>query len=421
MMGWKMEMTAFQRANRENLVALFEGGDKYSRAFGFELEHVLLRAGDHAPVAYGGQHGVQAVLERLARHYDERHFEGENLVGLSRPGAAITIEPAAQLELSAGPFHHVGEIEAAYCRFRDELDPVLVEFGIETPMLGYNPSACARDLALVPKYRYECMTEFLGAQAYAGLCMMRGTASVQVSIDYRSEADALHKLRVAEKLAPVLALVCDNAPVFEGERVAGHMARTGVWSGMKQDRVGTVPGSLDPGFTFADYASYILSREAVLVLDEGESRGWRYVADTTFDELYADREMTRAELEHALSMVWPDARLKNFVEIRPADAMPIEYCLGYAALIGGLFYDDGNLGELDSRLASVDEEQVRQAKGALMQYGYGAEVYGMPAAAWADLLVEMASRVLDEGERGYLAPLASLVERRTTLAELYWA
>lgn len=414
-----MEKTAFQEANRKNLVALFEGGDKYSRALGFELEHILLHKGTHEPVTYDEPGGVRDILERLAPFYEHRHYEGDSIVGLSREGAAISIEPAAQIEISAGPFHTVLEIEESYLRFRAELDPILHEFDLETPMLGYNPAACAKDLKLVPKYRYECMTQFLGAQAYEGICMMRGTASLQISIDYRCEQDAMRKLRIAEAIAPILALICDNSPIFECEESKAHMARTAVWSGMKQDRVGTVPGSLNAGFSFADYADYIMTRGAVLVPDEDAEGGWRYVADQTFDEVYADREMTRAELEHALSMVWPDARLKNFVEIRPADAMPLEYCLAYAVLIRALFYSDRNLDVLESLLAAVGEDDVREAKAALMEKGYGAQVYGRSAEFWADMLLVLASGSLEEDEWIYLEPLMSMVRYRFTLAEIW--
>ena len=414
-----MEKTAYQELNRKNLVALFEGGDKRSRALGFELEHILLHKGTHAPVSYDEPGGVHDVLERLKPFYEHVHYEGENIVGLSREGAVISIEPAAQLEISAGPFRTVHEIEKSYLRFRDELDPILDEFGLETPMLGYNPSACAKDLKLVPKYRYDCMTRFLGAEAYEGICMMRGTGSLQISIDYRDEADALRKLRIAEAIAPILALICDNSPIYEGEERKANLVRTAMWSGMKQDRVGTVPGSLSPDFTFADYADYIMTRGAILVPDENAEGGWRYVADQTFDEVYADREMTRVELEHALSMVWPDARLKNFVEIRPADAMPFEYCLAYAVLIRALFYSDRNLGVLESLLSNVGEDDVREAKAALIEKGYGAQVYGRPVEFWTDMLVVLAQGSLEPGEWIYLEPLSSMTRYRFTLAGIW--
>ncbi|MBQ9003382.1 MAG: gamma-glutamyl-gamma-aminobutyrate hydrolase family protein, partial [Eggerthellaceae bacterium] len=313
----------------------------------------------------------------------------------------------------------VVEIERAYLDFRHRLDPILEEFGIETPMLGYNPSSKAGDLELIPKFRYDCMTEFLGAQAYEGICMMRGTASLQISIDFRNEADAMRKLRIAEVISPVLALMCDNSPKFEGEERTCQLVRTAVWAGMNQDRVGTIPGSLDRGFTFADYADYIMSREAILVADGDAPQGWRYVGNQTFDDIYAERAMTDAEIEHALSMVWPDARLKNFVEIRPADAMPIEYCLAYSVLVRALFYSDRNLDVLESLLSAVSEQDIRDAKRALMEDGYGAQIYGRSVEFWADLLMVLASGTLEPGEAIYLEPLASMVKYRFTLAEIW--
>ena len=417
--GTMSNATRFHDVNREKIAAYFEKGDKYTRTLGFELEHIVLHTDTNAPVSYSEPGGVRDVLKRLSAHYEQTLFDGDDIVGCASPREVVTIEPAGQIEISLGPCDSVFEVERLYLGFRNKLDPILEELGLQTPMLGYNPSAKARDLELIPKFRYKCMTEFLGAQAYDGICMMRGSGSLQVSIDFRNEADALRKLRIAEILSPILALICDNSPMIEAEERTKNLVRTAIWAGMKQDRVGTVPGSLSPTFTFADYADYILSREAILVPDEESETGWRYVANQTFDEIYNDREMTSAEIEHALSMVWPDTRLKKFVEIRPADAMPLEYALAYVVLVRALFYSDRNLGVLESLLTQVSEEDVRLAKDALMEKGYGAEIYGRPAEFWTDLLMVLASGNLDDGEFIYLEPLASMVRYRTTLANIW--
>ena len=406
-------------ANRQKLIDFFQKGDKYSQRLGFELEHILVRKTSKRPVSYSEVNGVRDVLERLAPYYDRELRDGDDLVGLACEGETLTLEPAGQLEISAGPFTHVEEVERAYIAFRNRLDPILEEFDIETPMLGYAPGVRAGDLELIPKYRYECMTAFLGQQAYEGICMMRATASLQVSIDYENEADAMRKFRIGQIIAPILSLICDNSPVFEGEERTRNLVRTGVWAGMNQDRVGTVPGSLKAGYTFGDYADYILSREAILVPDDASQAGWRYVGSATFDEVYANRLMTDAEVEHALSMVWPDARLKNFLEIRPADAMPIEYCLAYVVLIRALFYSKRNLDVLESLLADVDEGHVREAKAALMEKGYGAVIYGRSVEFWVDMLMVLASGSLEPGEFIYLEPLASMARYRSTLAEIW--
>ena len=409
-------MTEAQQRNRENLIAYFEAGCKTRSTLGFELEHILLHRENDAPVSYTEAGGVRDVLERLSPHYRKVVYEDGQIIGLVRCYETVTIEPAGQLEISAGPYKTTAEVEKAYADFRRLLDPVLEDFGLYAPLVGYNPSSKAADLELVPKHRYKYMSEFLGKQAYSAICMMRGTASLQISVDYTSEEDALRKLRVAEKIAPILALMCDNVSVFENEPVQGHLARTGVWSGMWQDRVGTIPGSLDPAYSFADYADYIMTREAILVPDAEAEGSCRFVGAQTFDDIYADRVMTEEELEHALSMVWPDARIKQFVEIRPADAMPPAHSFAYTALIRSLFYHEASLKQLDAELASVDFDAIHGAKDALMASGYDAEVYGRPAAVWADMLIELARKGASEEDLTYLEPLVQLVEARQTLA-----
>ena len=418
----------FHEANRDKLVAYFSKGEKYSRTLGVRLEHVIVRKNAGGAISYSDPGGVRDVLERLAPFYDEKAYEGEMLVRLSKPLQSITIEAGGQLELSIGPCATVVDVEREYLDFRNHLDPILDESGLETPMLGYNPGARSSDIELVPQARYVCMDRYFAERSHAGVCMMRSTAATLVSLDYENESDAMRKMRIAQIIAPILALICDNSPVCEARPRRCGMARARVWTEVDQHRVGTVPGSLKRGYSFAAYADYILSREAVLVPDEGfdaalsacpTMNGWRYVGEQTFDEVYAEREMTYDELEHALSVVWPDARLRGFLQIRAADAMPLEYVLAYLVLVKSLFYSKRNLGVLESLLGSIDEAQVLEAKKALMAKGYGAEVYGRSAEFWADLLVVLATGSLDPGEATYLEPIASMVRYRFTLADIW--
>ena len=403
--------------NIAKLIEFFENGEKSTHSLGFELEHILLHEKDRTPVSYSEEGGVKDVLEWMAFDYDEKIYEKDNLVGLSRKGEAISIEPAAQLEISAGPFKTVQDVEVTYLNFRRRLDPILEHFGLITPMVGYNPAAKAKDLELIPKERYKDMTKFLGAQSYYAICMMRGTASLQISVDYANEKDAVRKMQIAQKLAPILALMTDNSPIFEGKQREKEMVRTIVWSGMYQDRVGTVPGSLDKDFSYEKYAEYILSREAVLIPDGNGD--FKYVGKKTFDELYANKVMDATEVEHALSMVWPDARLKNFVEIRHADALPFEFSMAYTALIKNLFYDEKNLDVLETLLDGITEDDVHAAKKSLIENGYAGAAYGRGAKFWADMLMLLASSVSDRDEVAYLEPLQSMVDNEFTLASTW--
>ena len=171
----------------------------------------------------------------------------------------------------------------------------------------------------------------------------------------------------------------------------------------------------EPSFDLRRYAEYILDTVAILVPCDKEQ--WCY-SERTFGDIYAQRTMTRAEVEHAASMFFTDVRLKTYIEIRPADALPIPYVISYAALVKGLFYDAANLDALDALFSDVRGADVEAAKDALMESGYGARVYGRPVAELCDAVMNIAERGLGEGDRAHLEPLARLVADRTTLATL---
>lgn len=407
-----------RESNIDAIVAYFESGIKPSGSpgeLGIELEHTIVHD-DLSPVSYSGEHGVAWVLEELRAEYPHATTDLHgDLLGVARPGEAVTIEPAAQLELSAGPFADLASAREAFEAFERQLERILTPVGERVLTIGYHPTAAARDLELIPKRRYQFMNLYLGEKDTCGPCMMRGSASTQVSIDYTSTADCLRKLRLAFALVPVLSLITDNAPRFEGAKRTHKLVRTAIWQHVDNDRCGLVPGVLDPDFDLRRYAAYILDAPAILVPCRKEQ--WCY-SDRTFGDIYAERTMTRAEVEHAVSMFFTDVRLKTYVEIRPADAMPIPYVIAYAALIKGLFYDTASLDALDALFACVRAADLEAAKGDLMRKGYDAEVYGKPADVLCDEVLAIAKRGLDEEDRTLLAPLAQLIERRTTLADL---
>lgn len=426
---------AYHQRNRRLIANYLRSGSKGSEdmahgMLGFELEHVILRAlpdGTYAPAEYEGPHGVAELLRRLRPHYDAPMLEGDDLVGLSRPGETVTTEPALQSEISAGPYGSVAELAHGYRRWRSWVDPIVGELGLSLPELGYNPEVPSTELPLSPKFRYACMNRYLGAISAYGPQMMRGSASLQISIDFSDERDAVRKLRIANAIGPITALMLDNTPVHEGRPRRYNLVRTRIWQGVDPARCGVVPGSLGEDFSFERYADWVLGVPAILVPDDSTPDGWRYVGEQTFAQTYRDREMTRAEIEHALSMEWPDVRVKTYLEIRQPDAVPAPYAFAYAALVKGLFYSETSLSALEDELSRagleggfVSEWDVTAAKDALIldgDGGYGANVYGRPVGDWADLLLGRARQGLDADETSYLDPLDELVSSRETLAQ----
>lgn len=406
-----------REANVKAIVEFFKSGiqEEVGR-LGIELEHLIAHGEENTAVSYSQDHGIAWLLEQLKSEYPETTYDPEgDILGVARPSEAITIEPAAQVELSAGPFECLVEAEACFTAFEEILAETLAKADNHPVFWGYHPTAQAIDLELIPKQRYEFMNRYLGAISMYGPCMMRGSASTQVSIDYSSVDDCLRKLRLSFAISPILALMTDNSPVFEGKPRTHELVRTKLWQECDPDRCGVVPGVMDAGFTLEKYAEYILDTPAILVQNNDSS--WRY-EERTFGEIYAEEPMTQAQLEHALSMFFTDVRLKTYIEIRPADAMPIPYVMAYAALIKGLFYAPESLDALDTLFVNVDEAAIEEAKNELMAHGYNATVYGRPTRDYADLLMALAKSGLCEKERPYLRPLIDLVTKRTTLASL---
>lgn len=404
--------------NKAALVAYFEEGSVAEpREVGIELEHFLVDATGE-PLSYSQPHGVRDVLVSLSERYPDITMHDGDILGVAKPSMNVTIEPAAQLELSAGPFVSLDTARRAFDEFESDVAWALQPVCGQALAVGYDPSGRAVDKELIPKARYAYMNEYLSAISAWGPRMMRGSASTQVSIDYRDEADCVAKMRIASALSPLFALICDNAAVFEGGPRPHPCMRTEVWKYCDPDRCNTVPRLFDDSFGFSAYADYILDTPAIVRMDaEGEA----HYDPRSFGEIYADTPMTRADVEHALSMVFPDVRLKSYVEIRPADSMPVPYAIAYAALIKGLFYCDECLDVLKASCARIGVEDIWRAKESVMKNGYGARIYGRDAGEVADELFEMARRglaTIAPHEKDFLEPLSALAATRTTLADL---
>lgn len=404
--------------NRSSIVEYIKSGIKEcpeDNRLGVELEHFITDETGYA-IPYAGAQGIGTLLEELSAEYDERIYsDSGDLIGLTRERAALSLEPAAQLELSAGPYEEVGLIRYDFEEFQRDLAKVLDARGQRTMIMGYQPVAKVDDLTLIPKARYRYMDAHFQKIGPYGRYMMRGSASTQISIDFNSVDDCLRKLRLTSAASPLFALVCDNSAIFEGKPSPHELMRTEIWRECDSARCGLIPGVLSDTFTLEDYANYVLNTPAILVKDE---KGQIIPTEKTFAELYRDKPMSKTDIEHALSMLFNDVRLKTYIEIRTADAVPVPFVTAYAALIKGLFYSADNLDKLDKLFDSVTEDDVAEAKIALMDSGYDAVVYGESAGDILDHLFELAYNALAKNERSYLSALRQLVSTRATLASV---
>ncbi|MBQ9690691.1 MAG: glutamate--cysteine ligase, partial [Eggerthellaceae bacterium] len=340
---------------------------KQHAGLGVELEHIILRS-DNTTVTYDGEDGIAVILERLSVYYDQRIEEDGSLLGLAKPGETITCEPSGQMELSSGPFKSIEEIQHAFELFYSRLQPILDEFGHTLAHTGYNPVACAQELPLIPKKRYKLMDAYLESIGPFGSHMMRCSASLQVSIDCAGTPDTIRTFRLANILAPLLALITENAPIYERKKSPAYTTRMHIWNHVDADRCGIVPKSADDNFSLEDYARWVFDAPACLVPDEAASQGWRG-DNRPFKEIYAQQRISDSEIEHALSMEWPDVRLKKFIEIRPADALEMPELLAYCALIKGLFYGNDGKKRIAKFFEHATTNDVNEAKRQVINHG----------------------------------------------------
>ena len=205
--------------------------------------------------------------------------------------------------------------------------------------------------------------------------MMRGSASTQVSIDYLNEQDFVKKFQLAQMLSPVLALLTENTAVIDGIPVKKHIPRTEIWNHVDKKRCGIVPGSMSEEFSFYTYAEYVYHVPLIFARDHGIIMP---TGEWSAAEYYRGRLMTEEEIEHMLSMVFPDVRLKNYIEIRMADSLPKEEAFAYTALIRDIFYG-GNISKIRRYLGNPTEEEIAQAKENIISYGEDGMVYGRKA------------------------------------------
>lgn len=406
------------QANIEAITRFFKSGIKNAEdpvRLGVELEHILVTEHMEA-VPYSDEHGSRWLLEQFLEDLPKATYgEDESLIGVSKPGMALTLEPAAQFEISAGPYEYANEVRPELERFERKAAALLNPYGQRLVTMGYHPTARVNDLELIPKRRYRYMDEHFQAIGPYGRCMMRGSAATQISIDYYSEQDCLRKMRIASALVPAFSLLCDNSPVFEGETRSHQLVRTKIWRECDPARCGLVPGVMEPDFSLEKYANYILNTPAIFGIDED---GKPFATEQTFGELYQNRTMQVSDVEHALSLFFNDVRLKTYIEIRPADSMPTPFVAAYVALIKGLFYSAESLDALDEIIGSATQDDVEQAKTDLMDAGYGAQLYGIPAGEFIDGLFDLARKALTATEASCLAPLAQLAASRKTLASM---
>lgn len=383
---------------------------------GVEIEHIIVRSDTQKAVSFEEPQGIRWILEKLRDEFPTCMEEKGELLGLANLDYTVTLEPAAQLEISIAPKESISVIQKVYESFLKLLNPLLDQCNYKLVTLGYQPRSKVDDLSMIPKKRYKYMDDYFKASGTRGRNMMRGTASAQISIDYCCEQDFIRKYRAVSILMPAIKLLSDNTPYFEGEPYGANLARTEIWNHVDPDRCGILDGVFEDDFGFKTYAEYLWELPLIFLPIPGGSVP---TGDRRVSEIWSDRKISQDDVDHILSMTFLDVRVKHYIEIRGADSMPKEYVMAYLALIKGIFFKP----EVQICLLSlypVRKEDILEAEASLQQYGYEGMIYGQPAVEFVHQILGLARENLEESEKSYLKPFEMLAEKKTTLAKEYY-
>ena len=391
---------------------------------------VRLRDGQADALPFYGPDGVQRVLAGLAElgHQPYREHAAGEIISLQRDDASITLEPAAQLELSGAPFASVHQTAQELSVHMSELRAVSEPLGIHWISVGFHPFATHADLPHVPKLRYRIMERYLPTRASRSLDMMRRTCTVQANLDYESPQDAMRKLRVALALQPIATAMFANSPFLEGKRGRFLSERAHVWCHMDPDRSGLLPFAWDRAAELDDYINWALDVPMFLV-----KRGDTIIDNTaqTFRTFLAEGSggtyAVDSDWEMHLNTLFPEVRLKRILEVRGADAQPTNLVCAVTALWKGLLYDETALQKVEALVGAWGPVEAQAARESIAESALRATFAGKPLLHWAQQVVEIAEAGLmrlgqdDEihgsGEEVYLEPLRTLLSNAQTPAD----
>jgi glutamate--cysteine ligase len=429
----QVDMTLIE--TRDELVAWLAKGVKPKSEFriGTEHEKFPFRVDGHDPVPYDSKRSIRALLEgmRLLLGW-EPIMEGEDIIGLTSVigAAAITLEPGGQFELSGAPVETVHETSGEVHAHLAQVAEVARPLGLGFLALGMSPKWSRSETPMMPKGRYRIMSAYMPKVGQLGLDMMYRTCTVQTNLDFSSEADMVKKLRVGLALQPIATALFANSPFTEG-KLNGYLSyRSEIWRHTDPHRSGMLPWAFEPGMGFERWVDYALDVPMYFI-----KRGDRYidVAGQSFRALMQGRlrllpgeRATISDWANHLTTIFPEVRLKRYLEMRGADAGPRRRIASLPAFWVGLVYDDVSLDAAWDLVKGWTAEERQQLRDDVPKLGLRAQIRGRSVRDVARVCLDLAHRGLarrarlgigGRDEQRHLETLDDIVARGITPAE----
>lgn len=399
--------------SEQQCVAWVLSGCRPRSAFriGTEYERLVIDASGR-PIGYEGPAGIHALFERLMQQYAWRPvLEGDRPIALERSGASISLEPAGQFELSGAPLALVDAMVAERDHHLAELDDIARELGLRYVFAGMNPIDTPQTVPYMPKKRYQHMRAWMPRVGALGLDMMHLTCTVQANLDFETPEEAMEMFRLAYLATPMLIALFANSPWRHGAPTGMASTRAWIWTDVDDARCKPGDWVFDPAATVDDYVQWAFDVPLYFVKHVGEDGVSAYLpADRpgkTFRDFLREgdrgRPPTLGDFELHMSTVFPDVRLKRYIEVRAADCVPPDLLPALPALCKGLLYDPVSrraaLGLLRDGDRRIDRAALRDAAS---REGLDGRIGDLAVGPLAVALVDLARCGLQrlEGEWG---------------------
>ncbi len=418
------------------LSAYLAGGAKPKENFRLGTEHEKFGffTANLEPVPYEGEASISALLNGMQQKLGwEPIIDAGNIIGLGEKNGmgAISIEPGGQFELSGAPLKTLHETQAETEHHLAVLKEVADPMGIRFLGIGGSPKWTLAETPRMPKSRYDIMTRYMPKVGTRGLDMMYRTCTIQVNLDFASELDMARKLSLSMKLQPLATALFAASP-FTENRPNGFLSwRGNIWGDTDNQRSGLLRAAFEPGFGFDAYVEWALDVPMYFIVRDGRYRDctditFRQFMDGALKGKIEDWEPTLGDWTNHLSTLFPDVRLKRYLEMRGADGGPLSHIAALPAFWVGLLYDDAAFDAAQAMTANWTFEEVQSMRDAVPTVGLSAELRGMPLFDVARDILDISSAGLKardcrnaEGadESIYLAPLDGILKNKATLAQ----
>ena len=418
------------------LVSYFEKGSKPRDQWriGAEHEKFAFHLDTLRRPTYEGPNGIEAMLNGLTRFGWAPVYEKDKVIALSRKGASVSLEPGGQFELSGAPLETIHDICDETGQHLQEVKTVASELGLGFLGVGFSPLWTREETPVMPKGRYNIMRAYMPKVGKLGLDMMLRTCTVQANLDYESEADMVLKFRVSLALQPIATALFANSPFTEGKPNGFVSARANVWTDTDPDRTGMLDFVFQDGFGFERYARYALDVPMYFVKRNVPENGGYIDASGQDFKAFLKGELpampgkrpTMDDWADHLTTLFPEVRLKKYLEMRGADAGPWSRLCALPALWAGLLYDQAALEaawELVKGWTASDHNTLR---GMAAKTGLKGEIAGRPVKDWTMDVLNIARDGLKArgrlsggfvDETGYLGELFDIADSGLTPAD----